>query len=95
MKFPSYGLEEGPEWRRSLTDTDPGDGYFGENIEAAREVLTIRPFGPGTEGLTADDDDVRVLKTKDELAGYRLFVGYRVDRKRSVCVLGWVELEAL
>jgi hypothetical protein len=64
---------DGPEWTESVEAANPGDEFFGRNLETIDIWLRRDPYWK-TTGLTSEDDSLRVLKTRDRAAGYRLTV---------------------
>lgn len=92
MRADLYRLIEEPGWQRSLREADPGDDRFEANIDAARQALAYGPY-KYSRPLVEDHDAVRIFTTRDDAAGYRVFVGIKVEPPNVR--LGWVELEWL
>ena len=92
MQAPLYRLVEGPDWQESLKAADPDDDRFADNLEALRLALQYAPW-KYSHALVEEHDAVRIATTRDEAAGYRLVVGFRIDPPNVT--LGWVELEPL
>jgi hypothetical protein len=90
LLFREWRLRRGPDWDDSLRAADPGDGYFTDSIDSARLVLERDPYWHTTPFLH-DRDDLRVLRTADERAGYAVMVFVALERATATVELRWAE----
>lgn len=94
MRAPLWTVVRTSEWEASVSDVDPGDGYFERNLETVFDALSLGPY-ENSKPFVTDRDDVRLFLTRDDAAGYRVIVLFRVDGHRRRVELGWVALETL
>lgn len=99
MEFPLWELRDGPEWSQSVGEAEQAVeaagselDRFAANLDASRAALENDPHA-FSQPFLGNRDDVRVFTTKDEAAGYRLVVFFRIQKR--VCERGWVVLEWL
>lgn len=90
----TWRVIDGPEWAGSIEDADPDDAYFARNLEAIKIWLERDPHY-GSHTLLDGDDDLRVFKTRDEAAGYRLIVVIEVDSAAKTVERRWLHREQL
>jgi hypothetical protein len=88
------GVVDGPDWAESVDKADPTDQYFARNLEAIKIWLERDPRY-GSHALIDGDDDLRVYKTKDEAAGYRLIVVIHCDAVKKIVEHRWLHRELL
>jgi hypothetical protein len=85
---------DGPEWAESVEEADPDDEYFARNLEAIKIWLERDPFY-GSHALVEGEDALRVYKTRDEAAGYRLIVVIHCDGDAKIVERRWLHREQL
>lgn len=90
----TWRVLDGPEWTESVEQADPHDSYFARNLEALKIWLERDPHY-GTYTFLEDDESLRVYKTKDEAAGYRLLVVISCDSQAKTVERRWLGLEPL
>jgi hypothetical protein len=90
----TWRVFDGPEWTDSVKEADPADEYFARNLEAIKIWLERDPHY-GSHALVDGNDDLRVYKTKDEAAGYRLIVVIHCDVSAKTVECRWLHREQL
>ena len=90
----TWRVVDGPEWTESVEEADPADEYFARNLEAIKIWLERDPHY-GSHGLVDRTDDLRVYKTRDEAAGYRLIVVIHCDASAKTVERRWLHREQL
>lgn len=90
----NWRVVDGPEWAECVEDVDPHDNYFVRNLEALKIWLERDPHY-GTHTFLEGDDSLRVYKTKDEAAGYRLLVVIACDDETKTVERRWLAVEPL
>jgi hypothetical protein len=89
-----WQFSEGPEYRKSLANAraSVADGErFNENLEILLMALKRDPLGC-SEAFISEDD--RLVRTRDEFAGYRLAVFFHIKAEYAL-ELKWVLLSRL
>jgi hypothetical protein len=90
----TWRVVDGPEWAASVNEVDPHDGYFARNLEALKIWLERDPHYR-THTFLDGDESLRVYKTKDEAAGYRLLVVIECNDEEKIVERRWLALELL
>jgi len=89
VRFPLFGLSDGPEWEQSVRDAEQevfeGGGdleRFEANQHALQDVLEYDPRGH-SQPFIGGPDGARVATTRDDADGYRLVVFFEIKANRS------------
>lgn len=90
----SWRLDQGPEWDQHRIQVDPNLERFEENFQALRFVLERDPFARLSSPLFEDENE-RVIATRDFMEGFELVVVYEVFESNRSCTLKWTKLRRL